>query len=419
MTDEAQRARWSLAIAALTMAIQNGIVMAFAVLYLPLIQEFGGSRADVAVVQSAVLLLGGFSGPAIGYALDRLGPRRLFQGGALLAALGLVLASGAAGLPFLLLTYGLMAGLGLAALGSQPNMVVAALWYPGARGRAIAVADLGTGFGAFLFIPLAQMLVARYGWRATLVVWAALLVALLIPANAFQRLPSFPVAAHGTMRPAGGQASGSPSQDRVEWTISSAARARAFWWLVAVRFFSAVAFPLMNVHLVAFAVGAGISPGRGAAALGTVSLVSLGGRLLTGWLADWLGRAPTLTLTYASAVVGIGHLALLTSTGWPGWLIGYVLFYGLAQGSGGIVTAARVADIFAGVSFGTIYGWIVLATGPGEGLGAWAGGAIFDLTGSYLWAFGLVVLVLLAGIGAIWQVSPPPQAGGPPARRST
>ncbi|MEK7363683.1 MAG: MFS transporter, partial [candidate division NC10 bacterium] len=145
----AARGPWSVAIAALTMAVQNGIVMAFAVLYLPLIQDFRASRAEVAIVQSAVLLLGGFGGPAIGYALDRVGPRRLFQGGTLLAALGLFLASGAGSLPVLIMTYGIIAGLGLSALGSQPNMVVAALWYPGARGKAIAVADLGTGFGAF------------------------------------------------------------------------------------------------------------------------------------------------------------------------------------------------------------------------------------------------------------------------------
>ena len=399
-----------MAIAALTMAVQNGIVMAFAVLYLPFIQDFRASRAEVATVQSAVLLLGGFGGPAIGYALDRLGPRRLFQGGALLAALGLLLASRAGSLPVLLLTYGILTGLGLSALGSQPNMVVAALWYPGARGRAIAVADLGTGFGAFLFIPLAQAVVARYGWRTTLALWAGFLVAILIPVNAFQRLP--PSALERKTAPAlGGREAGRPSLDH-HWTLTRAARTSGFWWLVAVRFFSAMAFPLMNVHMLAFAVGAGVSPAAAATALGTVSLVSLAGRLLTGWLADRLGRAPTLTLTYTSAAVGIGTLGLLVWTGWPGWLAGYVLFYGLAQGSSGIVTAARTADIFAGASFGTIYGWIVLATGPGEALGAWAGGAIFDLTGSYLWAFGLVVVALLAGTAAIWRVRQP-------ARRST
>jgi OFA family oxalate/formate antiporter-like MFS transporter len=226
-------------------------------------------------------------------------------------------------------------------------------------------------------------------------------VAILIPANAFQRLPTATLGSKAA-----------PATGGREAGLKRAARTPAFWWLVAVRFFSAMAFPLMNVHMLAFAVGVGISPAAAATALGTVSLVSLAGRLLTGWLADRLGRAPTLTLTYTSAAVGIGNLGLLAWTGWPGWLAGYVLFYGLAQGSSGIVTAARAADMFAGVSFGTIYGWIVLATGPGEAIGAWAGGAIFDLTGSYLWAFGFVVVALLAGIAAIWQVRQP-------ARRST
>src|SRR5437763_1388060 len=49
--------------------------MAFAVIYLPLITEFGGSRAEVAMVQSAVLRVGGISGPRIGWALRRRGRR--------------------------------------------------------------------------------------------------------------------------------------------------------------------------------------------------------------------------------------------------------------------------------------------------------------------------------------------------------
>ncbi|MEK7385488.1 MAG: MFS transporter, partial [candidate division NC10 bacterium] len=127
--------------------------MAFAVLYLPLIDEFGASRGEVATVQSALFLVSGFTGPLIGWAFDRAGPRRLFQWSGVLAAAALVAASRATSLPLLVLTYGLLAGLGLAALGSQTNMTVAALWYPQARGRAIAIVDLGTGFGAFCFIP--------------------------------------------------------------------------------------------------------------------------------------------------------------------------------------------------------------------------------------------------------------------------
>lgn len=370
--------------------------MAFAVLYLPLVEAFTASRGEVAAVQSTVLLLGGVSGPLVGWLFDRLGPRRLFQAGALVTAAGLLAASQARSLGELVVSYGLFSGLGLAALGSQANMTLAALWYPGARGRAIAVADLGTGLGAFGFIPLAQGLVGWVGWRGTLLVWAVLLLAVVAPLNAFQRLP--PPSAVGD--PA------TPGTRAVPWTLERALRFSGFWWLALMRFAAACAFPLMNVHMVAYAVGQGVAPTAAAAALGTVSLVSLAGRLTTGWLSDRLGRAPALTLAYTSAALGIGALALLSVRPLPLWLALYVVLYGMAQGSSGIVASARAADVFAGPRFGTIYGWLTLAVGPGEALGAWIGGAVYDRTGSYLGAFALAVAALGVGLAAIWRIHP-------------
>jgi MFS family permease len=391
-----RHARRALAIAAVTLAVQNGILMAFAVLYLPLVGEFGGSRGEVATVQSAALLLGGFSGPLVGWAFDRLGPRRLFQGGAVLGALAFALASRVDSLALLVLTYGVLGGLALAALGSQGNMIVAALWYPGARGRAIAVADLGTGFGAFCFIPLGQALVSALGWRATLLVWAALLLLIVLPLCAFQRLPAVGPAA----RPA-------PRAARAAWTVVDAVRSRPFWWLAATRFFGACAFPVLNVHMVAYAIDRGIAAATAASALGAVSLVSLAGRLTTGVLSDRIGRAETLTLAYASAAAGVGCLVLLWLTAAPWWLALYVVFFGMSQGSTGIVHSARAADVFAGASFGSILGWLGLAVGLGEALGAWLGGTIYDVWGSYLPAFGVVVLALAAGLVAMWRVRVP------------
>jgi predicted MFS family arabinose efflux permease len=387
-------------VAAVTLAIQNGVVMAFAVLYLPLIAEFRASRADVAVVQSAVLMLGGISGPLIGWVFDRLGPRHLFQAGALLAAAGFLVASRVESLPALIVSYGVIGGLGLAALGSQANMTVAALWYPRARGRAIALVDLGTGFGAFCFIPLAQMLVSAVGWRGTLLAWAVLLVTIVIPLSQLQRLPGPVVGSHAA-----------PVESVTEWTLSRAVQTPDFWWLALMRFFASGAFPLMNVHMVAYAVGQGVTPAAAAAALGAVSLVSLPGRLATGWLCDLIGRAPTLTIAYGCAAAGIGCLVLLGATGTSAWLVLYVLLYGLAQGSSGIVGSARAADVFAGPAFGTIYGVMVLALGPGEALGTWIGGKIYDVTGSYLGAFMVAAAALGASLICIWRVWPEPRRG--------
>jgi predicted MFS family arabinose efflux permease len=396
-----RRARRALVIAALTLAIQNGVVMAFAVLYLPLIDEFHASRAEVATVQSAVLLLLGLGGPLVGWAFDRMGPRRLFQGAAVVAALALVAASRVHSLPALVLTYGIVGGLALCALGSQTQMVMAVLWYPGARGRAIAVADLGTGLGAFCFIPLGQALVTAVGWRGVLLAWAGLLLAVVVPLNAWQRRPE-----HAA--PAQGAVSGAPA-----WSVRAALRAPAFWWLALMHFAGSCAFPVMNTHMVAYAIGQGIDPEKAAAALGSVSLVSLAGRLTTGWLSDRLGRARTLTAAYGSAGLGIACLSALALTGHAFWLPVYVLLYGMAQGSTGIIGSARAADVFAGPSFGAIYGWLVLSVGPSQALGAWVGGRIYDVSRSYLPAFAFAVAALAVGVGAIWQVR---ETGSPEER---
>ena len=387
----------------MTLAVQNGVLGSFAVLYLPLIDEFGGSRAAVATVQSAALLLAGVTGPLVGAAFDRLGPRVLFQASALLAAAALVAASRVTSLPMLILTYGIWGGLALAPLSSQTNMTVAALWYPRARGRAIAVVDLGTAVGAFCFVPLGQALVSALGWRTTLLVWAAALVLVVVPLNAFQRLPETSAAAHDD-----------PADLRPGTTLAAALATPAFWWLAAMRFFGSCAFPVMNVHMVAYAIGRGIAPVTAAAALGAVSLVSLAGRLTTGVLCDRIGRAPALTLTYTSAALGVGCLTVLGLTGESWWLVPYVALYGMAQGSSGIVASARAVDLFTGASFGAIWGWITLAVGPGEALGVWLGGRSFDVWGSYLPAFGFVWLALAAGVVSMWRVRAAPAGSAGP-----
>jgi MFS family permease len=395
---ERAHARRALAIAAATLSIQNGVVMAFAVLYLPLVAEFGASRAEVATVQSAVLLLLGVGGPLVGWAFDRLGPRRLFQSAAALAALALAVASAVHSLPALVLTYGVIGGLALCALGSQTQMVMAVLWYPRARGRAIALVDLGTGLGAFCFIPLGQALVTMVGWRGTLLVWAALLLVVVVPLNALQRLPGSPAV------PAMAAATAAA-------TIGRAVRSPAFWWLALMHVGGSWAFPIMNTHMVAYAIGHGVPAERAAAALGSVSLVSLAGRLATGWLSDRIGRALTLTAAYGSAALGIACLVALGVTGQAPWLALYVVLYGLAQGSTGIIGSARAADVFAGPSFGAIYGWLVLSVGPSQALGAWTAGRIFDATGSYVPAFVLAAVALAVGVVAIWLVRDAAAAG--------
>jgi predicted MFS family arabinose efflux permease len=60
-------------------------------------------------------------------------------------------------------------------------------------------------------------------------------------------------------------------------------------------------------------------------------------------------------------------------------------------------TTTLTANIFGRLSVGALSGWIFFSHQVGSALGAWAGGAIFDATGSYSWAFlSAAVLAFIA-----------------------
>jgi MFS family permease len=66
------------------------------------------------------------------------------------------------------------------------------------------------------------------------------------------------------------------------------------------------------------------------------------------------------------------------------------------------VTSALTGDIVGRFSVGSIFGLIFLSHQAGAALGAWLGGALFDLTGGYGAAFSVAgVLLLIAAVLSI------------------
>jgi MFS family permease len=389
-------AAWkSLVIAGLTMTVQNGVLLTFPVVYVALLDEFGWRRGEVAGIFSVTTLMIGLTSPLAGFLLDRFGPRRLFVGGALVTAGGMAATSAGRSLSHLYLTYGILTGIGQSALTSTQNMVVVSKWFPHGVGRAIGLADIGTGLGVILIVPAAQGLILCLGWRIALCALAGFTVLVLVPANWAQRVPETSRLT-GPVAPAGPAPCGPMAR---ESTLRSAIENPQFWWLVLARLSSGMAFQIMTVHLVAFIVGAGYGRMVAASTMGAASMMSMLGRYLVGLASDRLGRSAALILAYAGTTLGILSLMTLTSTGSMALSL-FVLCYGMSQGSGGIVMAARAADMFQGSSFGRIYGWISVASGIGDGLGAWLGGAMFDCTRSYYPAFSMAILALAVGASA-------------------
>jgi predicted MFS family arabinose efflux permease len=102
-------------------------------------------------------------------------------------------------------------------------------------------------------------------------------------------------------------------------------------------------------------------------------------------------------------MTGFVMLLLLVQLGtrWP--LIAFVVIYGFAQGAGGIAIAAKTVGLFQGPFLGTIFMVVTLSGNLGAAFGAWFGGRLFDLSGSYTFTFITAIVSGVFAIALMWM----------------
>jgi sugar phosphate permease len=368
-----------------TLAGASGVSSSFAVFYSTLLQIFDWSHAAGASVYSINQLVLAASAPFMGGLLDRFGPRWLFPAAATLVGVAWMACGTVHSLGQFMVFYGVLSALGQTAL-SLATVVVSRWFQPTHRGRAIGLADVGTGVGHVLFVPGAAWLVTSVGWRWAFIVVGATVLVVLVPLNLLHRpTPS----------------TGATNLNAA--TLRGALRTRALWMLCVAHLCMTITMTRVNVHLVNFLVGTGMLLIVGASTVfSALSLVSLGGRMFFGWLADRLRGEGAFTVALSCTMTGYVMLLLLGAleSRWP--LYAFIVSYGFAQGAGGIAIAAKTVEIFHGPRLGTIFMLVTLSGNLGAAFGAWIGGRFFDLTGSYALTFATAIASGLLAIGCMW-----------------
>lgn len=381
-----------------TLAGASGVSSSFSVFYSTLLQTFAWSHAAGASVYSVNQLVLAASAPFMGGLLDRFGPRWLFPIAATLVGIAWIACGTVHSLGQFMLFYGILSALGQTAL-SLATVVVSRWFQPTHRGRAIGLADVGTGVGHVLFVPGAAWLITTAGWQWAFSLIGATVLAVLVPLNLLHR-PTPPV--------------GAPNLSAA--TLRGALGTRGLWMLCLAHLCMTVTMTMVNVHLVNFLVGTGMLLIVGASTVfSALSLVSLGGRMFFGWLADRLKGEGAFTVALSCTMTGYLMLLVLgvLESRWP--LYAFVISYGFAQGAGGIAIAAKTVEVFHGPHLGTIFMVVTLSGNLGAAFGAWIGGRFFDLSGSYSLTFATAIASGLLAIGCMWtgrgRMSVPASAG--------
>src|SRR6478736_5924338 len=168
------------------------------------------------------MLLWGAAQPFAGAIADRFGAVPVLSVGAVLYALGLAAMAYADTPAMLHLSAGIIIGFGLA--GSSFTVVIGAfgkLMPPQWRSLAFGAGTAAGSFGQFLFSPLAVALIDGYGWRHTLVIFAAI-VLLIIPLSLAFAAP----------RTNGAAAAATAPQQSLVQALTEALGHRSYWLLV-------------------------------------------------------------------------------------------------------------------------------------------------------------------------------------------
>ncbi len=359
----------------------QGVRLSFGAFVRPWEEAFGVSRGQVTLVGSLSFLVYGGSQPFVGGVVDRFGIRRTLVVATLLAAAGVALAAAAQNVLQLALAYGVVASLGFGGASGVAASVAVTYWFTVRRGLAFALVEAGFGVGQLLLVPVALVLVAGIGWRATLVA-AALLLAVIVAPVLARWLRDRP--ADVGLEPIGGATQGpDPSVARPTGpeSRSTLLRSRGFWGLGTAFFVCGLTTTgFVDTHLIPLAQDRGIDRATTGLAVALLAAANVSGILASGPLADRVDNRLLLAGLYGTR--GLSFVALYALAG-PQALIGFALLFGLVDFSVVAPTqflAARyVEPRTVGLAFGCLNGIHQL----GSAIGAWLPGLVYDASGSY------------------------------------
>ena len=394
-----------LAAAVAIIAVGVGIIFSLAVFLKPLEDEFGWSRSLISGIALLNWLIFGVGSFAWGTLSDRIGTRRVVAAGAGLLGAAMLLSSQVAAAWQLYAAFGILGAAGSSAF-YVPLSAMATRWFAARRGLALGLISGGMGLGILVVPPLARALITTVGWRTTfalfgLLTWA---VALAVVRCLYDRPADVGLQEYGggpdPLR--GRREAGRPEPTGM--APGEALRHPAFWLIALVHFGCCAAHSGPIFHMVAHAMDLGAPKMAAAAMLGLSGGTSIAGRIGSGLLADRFGAKVALVGMLALQAATLS-MYLVADGAVP--LFAVALAFGVAYGGAMPLYAFVAREYFGERVIGTAFGGIFFVSAIGMGLGAYGGGWLYDLLGSY-WSLHLSsTLVGVAAVAVALTLRPP------------
>ena len=401
---------WIVVAGGVAMSIASGINFhGFGNFIIPLSREFGWSRTTISVVFSVARLESGLLGPIEGWAVDRLGPRRLIIVGIPLMGLGYMAMSRVNGLTVFFLVYVFMIALGNSLGMSTPITAGVANWFDRRRGLAFGIMWSGVGIGG-LFVPALGWLVESFGWRTAAIMVGVFITALGPPVAAVMRHRPEPYGYYPDgLTPDDAQSTGARGRPMMpdlsgDFTAREALRTSSFWFLTLSIMARSLVSGGIGLHLVPFFVDLGASNVTAAVLAGSVGLMSIPGRFGLSALGDFVNKRYMMVASLALMSVAIIFMARAPNVA---SVIPVLVAFSAAQGGISVIPQSLIADYFGRRSYATIQGFRSSIQMLGIIAGPIISGWVYDTTGSYENAFLGFSAAALVSMALVFMARPP------------
>ncbi len=381
------------AVCTVCMTMGYGIRHSFSVFFPSILDEFGWSRASTAVMLSLHLFFYGIFAPLAGSLSDLWQPKRIMMIGAIILGLATALCGIANSLWHFYIIFGLFTPIGLAFLGAPVVTPTIINWFFRSRGLAYGLAQMGGGL-SFVFAFLIESLISSTDWRMAYIILGVVLVVVLIPLLLgffFYHPYEKKLLAYGLDESKHSNPSVSFEKENLSdqtWTLKKAARTYQFWMLVlSMTLFWGAGCYLVLAHQVKYAQDMGYSSLFASSIFGLFGVFMVVGQIISS-VSDRIGREVVLVTGCLIAIGAVFCLSQVQDTTQPWLLYVYAVFFGFGAGLQSPTIFVGASDLFAGPHFGAIAGVILCGMGIGGALGPWIGGYVYDILGSYSYAFG-------------------------------
>lgn len=403
---------WTVVLAALGINLILGVLYAWGVMGKALVVQEHWTRAQASLPFTVSTLAFAVTMIFAGRCQDRLGPRVVAMAGGIILGMGLMLSSFAETAGAMVLTFGIVGGVGIG-LGYSATTPPSLKWFPPARkGLITGIVVSGVGLAAVYMSPLTAHLIRITSIQQTFVVLGAgtvIFVSLL--AQLLSNPPDSEVSIAVRQQTAA-KAPAAPALADCDW--QQMLRSSQFYqlWLMFVLAASAGLMVIMHVAIIAKEQAHVDAWGFWLIAI--LALCNTAGRLVSGWLSDRIGRTRTMVLAFLLQAVNMLSFSHYNT---PALLIFGSALTGLCYGTIFTLFPAATADLYGVRNLGVNYGLLFTAFGVAGVTGPYVAGRIRDSFGSYAHAYTLAAIMLLGGTALALTVRPPKVAAASGAKQ--